>query len=142
MNDVIEDCKVKVNIDVAWGEMDAFQHVNNIVYFRYFETVRIAYFEELGILEEMKRSGIGPILASTQCKYKAPLTYPDSLIVATKIDSLESDRFLMKYYVQSEKTGRIAAEGEGQIVFYDYNNHRRHDIPSEISKKIRELDFS
>lgn len=141
MNQEIEDCKVSISIDVAWGEMDAFQHVNNIVYFRYFESVRIAYFEKLGIFEEMKKSGVGPILGSTQCRYKAPLTYPDTLVVATKVDQLEDDRFTMKYYVQSGKSGRVAAEGEGLIVFYDYNNNQKHEIPSGIKEAIKALDF-
>jgi acyl-CoA thioester hydrolase len=36
-----------MNIPVAWGEMDAMGHINNIIYFRYFETVRIEYFNRL-----------------------------------------------------------------------------------------------
>ena len=142
MNEPVENCKVSINVDVAWGEMDAFQHVNNVVYFKYFESVRIAYFERLGIFENMEATGVGPILGSTQCRFKAPLTYPDKLRVATKIVDLEADRFTMKYYVQSEKTGRIAAEGEGSIVFYDYKNNCKHNIPEHIHSGIKQLDFS
>lgn len=142
MNKQVENCKVSINVEVAWGEMDAFQHVNNVVYFKYFESVRIAYFERLGIFENMKATGVGPILGSTQCRFKAPLTYPDSLKVATKIVDLEADRFTMKYYVQSGKSGRIAAEGEGSIVFYDYKNNCKHDIPEHIHSAIKKLDFT
>lgn len=142
MNEQIENCKVSINVDVAWGEMDAFQHVNNVVYFKYFESVRIAYFERLGIFENMDATGVGPILGSTQCRYKAPLTYPDQLTVATKIVNLEEDRFTMKYFVKSGKTGRVAAEGEGSIVFYDYRNNCKHVIPEHIHREIKKLDLS
>ncbi len=142
MSEQVGNCKVSIYVEVAWGEMDAFQHVNNVVYFKYFESVRIAYFERLGIFENMEATGVGPIPASTQCRFKAPLTYPDSLKVATKIVDLEADRFTMKYYVQSGKSGRIAAEGEGSIVFYDYKNNCKQDIPEHIHSAIKKLDFT
>lgn len=140
MSERFEQCKVSIDTPVAWGEMDAFQHVNNIVYFRYFESARIAYFDRVGINEEMKRSGIGPILASTQCRFKAPLSYPDNISVAAGVSEISDDRFTMKYYVMSHKSGRIVAEGEGVIVFYDYNNSCKHLIPEEIKKRIMLLD--
>ena len=45
MSPVLEGYQVTIDVNVAWGEMDAFEHVNNVVYFRYFESVRMAYFE-------------------------------------------------------------------------------------------------
>ena len=45
--------------DLVWGDMDAFQHLNNVAYFRLFESVRIAYFEKLGILSTMKIQSVG-----------------------------------------------------------------------------------
>lgn len=140
MSEVFKQCQVSIDTPVAWGEMDAFQHVNNTVYFKYFESARIAYFDRVGVNEEMTRSNIGPILASTQCRFKAPLTYPDNVSIATRVSDVSEDRFTMKYFVMSQKSGRIAAEGEGLIVFYDYNNNRKHAIPAEIKKRIVELD--
>ncbi|MCB0148997.1 MAG: acyl-CoA thioesterase, partial [Caldilineaceae bacterium] len=53
MHDLLAGYPVVIEIPVAWGEMDAFQHVNNIVYFRYFESGRIAYFERAGMMNLM-----------------------------------------------------------------------------------------
>jgi acyl-CoA thioester hydrolase len=53
MNESLASCPVIIEIPVAWGEMDALRHVNNIAYFRYFESARIAYFERLGLWEFM-----------------------------------------------------------------------------------------
>jgi acyl-CoA thioester hydrolase len=140
MTKCFEDCNVVITTPVAWGEMDAFQHVNNVVYFRYFESARIAYFEKAGVNKAMQESGIGPILASTQCRFKAPVVYPDSVQVATCVTSIEEDRFTMKYFVKSENQNRIAAEGEGLVVFYDYNKACKHAIPEAIKQQIMLLD--
>ncbi len=74
---LLEDFSVIVEFPVAWGEMDALSHVNNVAYFRYFENARIAYFDRIKIWELMEKTGMGPILASTQCWFRFPLTYPE-----------------------------------------------------------------
>ena len=62
---LLEGFPVIVEFPVAWGEMDALGHVNNVAYFRYFENARIAYFERIKMWNFMEKTGIGPILAST-----------------------------------------------------------------------------
>ena len=89
MHEVLAQCPVVIETPVAWGEMDAFQHVNNIVYLRYFESGRMAYFERLKFIEFMDQTGIGPILASVQCKFKMPLTYPDIVSIGTRISQID-----------------------------------------------------
>jgi acyl-CoA thioester hydrolase len=59
MQDLLKNYPVVIEIPIAWGDMDAFQHVNNIVYFRYFESARIAYFEKLNLNDQMIQTGIG-----------------------------------------------------------------------------------
>lgn len=51
MNPLNEQYPIVLSQDLIWGDMDAFEHVNNTVYFRYFEDARLAYFEKLGMLE-------------------------------------------------------------------------------------------
>src|ERR1700687_352603 len=84
---------VVVETPVAWGDMDSYRHVNNVVYFRYFENVRLEYFRQLDWFEFEKQSGIGPILAATQARFRKPLTYPDTISVGCRIPKLEEDRF-------------------------------------------------
>lgn len=140
MEDVLSACTVVMNIPVAWGEMDAMGHVNNIIYFRYFESVRIEYFNRLNMMGYQQETGIGPILASTECRFKMPLHYPDTVIVGTKILSMEEDRFVMGYEVFSTKHKRIAADGEGVIVTYDYQNNKKVPIPEALRINIMELE--
>jgi acyl-CoA thioester hydrolase len=81
MHTPLADYPVVIEIPVAWGEMDAYGHVNNIVYFRYFETARIVYFGKLESPDFVNRNPLGPILASTSCRFRAPLAFPDHLQV-------------------------------------------------------------
>ena len=133
---------VVIELPVAWGEMDALRHVNNIVYFRYFESARMAYFTRLDIWEYMNETGVGPILASTACKFKFPLVYPDTVSVGTRVTDIEADRFVMKYVVVSHRHAKPAAEGDGLIVSYDYRALRKVPLPGEIKKRIEALEAS
>ena len=116
------------------------QEINNVVYFRYFESARIAYFDRLNLIEFMNRTGIGPILASTQCKFRTPLAYPDTVSVGTRISQIEEDRFVMEYVVVSHRLQRVAAEGEGLIVSYNYREQKKAPIPAEIRQRISDIE--
>ncbi len=140
MQDLLKNYPVVIEIPVAWGDMDAFQHVNNIVYFKHFESARIAYFEKLHFNDQMKNTGIGPILANTQCKFKIPLTYPDTVSVGAKVDLIEEDRFLMKYLVVSHRHKNVAALGEGMLVSFNYHENKKAPIPDEIRARITDLE--
>lgn len=139
-NKLLEGYSVVIEIPIAWGEMDSFQHVNNVVYFRYFESARILYSQKLGLHKLKDETGIGPILGSTSCRYRLPLTYPDTVSVGTKIIDIAEDRFTMKYVIVSHKHQKIAAEGDGVVVMYDYRAGKKTAIPEEIRKRIRAME--
>lgn len=135
----IEEYAVIVKQDVIWGDMDAFSHVNNTVYFRYFEDARMAFFEKTGVIAHMDSTNIGPILASTQCQFRAPLSYPDHILVGARIKEISEKRFTMEYGVYSEQLETLAAKGEGLVVYYDYNQNKSCEIPGEIRENINQL---
>src|SRR6202035_1702223 len=56
---------VLVEQAVVWGDMDSYRHVNNVVYFRYFENARLEYFRRLDWFALEAATGVGPILHST-----------------------------------------------------------------------------
>ena len=126
--------------DIIWGDMDAFGHINNTVYFRYFEDARIAYFDHIGVHEQMKQFSVGPILATTQCNFRLPLDYPDRINIATRASLLSPKKFNMEYVVFSERQGVIIAEGDGLIVYYDYANGKSCEIPDAIVAAIGALE--
>ena len=125
--------------DLIWRDMDAFQHVNNAVYFRYFEDVRMAFFSRAGITAHMERTGVGPILASTRCDFRAPLTFPGRVRVGAAIVDLRAKRFTMEYAVHGESSGVLAAEGEALLVYYDYRAGRSCEIPPPVRDALAPL---
>jgi acyl-CoA thioester hydrolase len=135
----LDDFNIKVDIPVAWGDMDSFKHVNNTKFFKYFETARIKYFEEIGFIESMEKDFIGPILASTSAKFIKPLFYPDTVTIGTRVTSIEPTNFIMEYIIESKSKG-IVAIGESKMVVYDYQSSKKATLPENVRNKIREID--
>lgn len=130
---------IVITVPVAWGEMDAFGHVNNIVFFRYFESARIAYLDAIGFRGDAPGS-TGPILASTHCRFRRPLAYPDTVRVGARATEVAADRFTMEYRIVSETLGEIAADGGGVIVAYDYAAGWKAPLPVPVRERIRALE--
>lgn len=138
----LNEYPVNTSQSVIWGDMDAFEHVNNTVYFRYFEDVRMAFFNKTGVIKHKDDTHIGPILASTQCQFRAPLTYPDNIIVGTRLANIPEPgekRFTMEYAVYSEQLDTIAAKGEGLIVFYDYQANKSCAVPDSLIQAFKNI---
>lgn len=151
MPDALSSFAVIKKVDVRWGDMDAFNHVNNVVYIQYFETVRVAHllhlknhvpadssFDAAAFMEGPTSSsaGVGPILASTSCKYLCPVQYPDELLVGSKVERIDGDRFFMKYAVWSTTLERLCAVGDGLVVTYDYETQSKCPVPPALASAI------
>jgi acyl-CoA thioester hydrolase len=138
---MLRDYPVVVDIVVRWGDMDSLGHVNNIVYLQYFETARVEYLLRLG----MDPPGpawqqFGLILASNSCRYRVPVTFPDTLSVGTRTLAIGEDRVKMHHAAVSQKLGRVVAEGEAMIVSYDYTAGRRATLPTHTRDAILALE--
>src|SRR5215510_7504455 len=99
--DIAREFPVVVQQAVAWGDMDWMRHVNNVVYFRYFENARLEYFRRLDWFKYQEETGIGPILRDTQARFRRPLTYPDTSFIGARLHILQDDRFSLEYRLVS-----------------------------------------
>jgi acyl-CoA thioester hydrolase len=142
VSELLDGMPVVVDFPVAWGDMDAFGHVNNTQYFRWFEDGRLAYFEAIGVTELMEATGVGPILASTECRFRVPLTYPDAVRIGATVTDVQDGEFTMRYVVVSRAHGRVAAEGTGRIVAFDYRVGSKTTWPPELRAAIAKLQGS
>ena len=140
MNDLLALYPVTFSLRVAWGDMDAFQHVNNTVYFRYFESARIAYLEQLQLPDFMSGRGVGPILHSINCRFRRPVTYPDMVIVGVRVTHMGVDRFVMEHTLVSQQHRKIAAQGEALTVTYDYDQLCKAPLPRLVYERILALE--
>lgn len=135
-----KDYATIIPIEVVWGEMDAAQHVNNVAYFRYLETARVHYLWDINFIIDTYAGKLGPILAYIDCKYKAPLTFPDTVLVGVKINmkSFDEYSFIMEQEIYSTKLKRIVAESKSKIVVYDYSKLKKTAIPEDVKKAIED----
>jgi len=140
MKEFLKSYPVIVELPVLWGEMDAFGHVNNVVFFRYLESARVAYFEKINFIGRLDSDNIGPILASTQCKFKIPLIYPDKISVGARVSEIQEDRFVMEYLVVSHTHQAIAAEGDAVVVSFNYRESKKVLVPRDVKKRIEKLE--
>ncbi|MFH1810301.1 MAG: thioesterase family protein [Pseudomonadota bacterium] len=136
---LLEEYPITVRLPVHWGDMDAYQHVNNVVYFRWFETARVSYFDAMHIMGD-PAVPVRPILASVQCRYKAPLLHPDVVVVGARVDGVQEDRFRMSYAVVSEALARVAAVGEGLVVSFDYAAGHKVALPAAWRESIASIE--
>src|SRR5262245_4100121 len=116
--------------------MDAFGHVNNVVYFRYFEAARIEYLARVGWMESKEKVGLGPIVHSTQARFRKPLTYPDTVRVGGRVTEIQADRVVIEHAVVSDRLGAVAAEGQVVVVNFDYRAGVKAAIPAEMRSAI------
>ena len=130
---------VSTEINVKWGEMDAFQHLNNTVYIRYIEDGRIDLLEKLGMSNDMKSFNIGPILASIQCDYLVPVTYPDTIIVFSTVTQTGVKKIELEHKLWSIQQNCLVAKGLGIGVYYDYKALKSCAIPAFIADKLATL---
>ena len=140
MPDHLSEYPAIYETSVAWGEMDAFQHVNNVVYFRYFESARMHYLEQTPAMAELAETGVGPILHSISCRFRFPLTYPDRIRVGVRATALGEDRFTVHHRIVSASHDRIAAEGEGVIVMFDYRQNCKAHVSATLAAAIAGLE--
>jgi acyl-CoA thioester hydrolase len=140
--DPLADFRVVIDQPVAWGDMDSFGHVNNVVYFRYFENARVEYFRRIGWWDYLSESGIGPIVGATQARFRRPVKYPDTLRAGAKVVSFGTDRFTVRHLLVSRTSGELVTEGDAVVVCIDYRANAKVTVPDELRKRIEDLEAS
>lgn len=116
--------------------MDAFSHVNNVVYIRWFESARIDLLNTYSSSVTMAPGGIGPILASIQCNYQRQVHFPDTILVGSKCGRLGKTSFDIDHAVYSVQQKQIVATGTSVIVVFDYDLNRPVRIPDDLRQQL------
>jgi acyl-CoA thioester hydrolase len=123
------------SIVVRSTDLDGQRHVNNAVFFQYFEQARLAHLGRLGFLPTYT-PGEGPrhsiAIAETTCRYKAPAYYGDTLRVTVRTREVKQRSFSLTYEVRREADGVLVAEGESAQVWID-----EHERPVPLPDAAR-----
>jgi acyl-CoA thioester hydrolase len=128
----LSDYRTITTLPVQWGDQDAFGHVNNVIYFRWFESARIDLLNVFESSVTMSGSGLGPILASIKCDYRRQLHFPDTVSIGSRITRVGRSSADIGHAIVSHRQGQFVAEGSSVIVIYDYSAKRVTRIPDDL----------
>ena len=137
---LLEAYPVSIAIPVQWGDQDAFGHVNNTIYFRWFESARIAYFMKMGLPAFQTEDRIGSILAASSCDYRQSITFPDTVHVGIRVTRIGRTSIGFSHRIVSESLGGLAAEGTSTAVVFDYDARRPHPVSESMRQTIAVLE--
>ncbi len=134
--DALAAFRTVTSLPVQWGDQDPFGHVNNVIYFRWFESARVDLVRAMSVSLSMNNSGTGPILASIQCDYRKQLKFPDMLHIGTAVSKIGRSSFELCHSIFSEHWNGIAAEGSCTLVIFDYIQNRPVKIPDNLRLEL------
>ena len=126
------------SIGTRWMDNDAYGHVNNVVYYSWFDTAVNAFLIEQGVLDIHQGDTIGLVI-ETQCNYFAPLAFPQTVEAGIRVAKLgkSSVRYEVGLFAQDSDTA--AAQGHFIHVYVDKANRRPVALPDNLKSLLETL---
>ena len=125
-------------IGTRWMDNDVYGHVNNVVYYSYFDTVVNEYLIRAGVLDVEHGQTIG-LVVETQCNYFAPLAFPDQVDAGLRVVRLGTSS--VRYEVGLFKAGDEAPAAQGHFVhvYVDRATQRPAELPENLQKALERI---
>ena len=124
---------------VRFGDLDAMRHLNNVVFLRYFESARIAYLREI-VPEhrpaDPESEGFGLIFAECHIAYRSPVRFDEEVWISCWIAEVRRSAFRICFEMRVGE--RLAAEGNGWLVGYDYSAEHATPLPDGLRARLEE----
>lgn len=118
-------------VPVRWGDMDAYGHVNNTIYFRYFEQARVEWLEQLDFpVDPCEVSG--PVIINANCTFMIPVNYPATVIVKLYAGDPGRSSVMTWYELFVEGDDRLFAEGAAKVVWMDMQSGKSVPLPDRL----------
>jgi len=133
-----EHYRVFRSISTRWMDNDVYGHVNNVVYYSWFDTAVNAYLIEQGVLDIRQGQTIG-LVVETQCNYFAPLAFPQTIEAGIRVARLgnSSVRYEVGLFAQGEP--QTAAKGHFVHVYVDRVSRRPTPLPHALKSALEKL---
>ena len=122
-------------IPIRWGDMDAMNHLNNTVYFRYLETIRIDWMHSIGCQPDA--SGEGPVIVNAFCNFYKQLEYPGDVL--TKMYVSDPGRTTFETWgtmERADKPGVICAAGGATTIWVDFPAQKAKTLPDWLRQVV------
>ena len=119
------------NIPVRWGDMHAYGHVNNTIYFRYCEQARIEWCEKLGYPVRTDQV-TGPVIINAACTFKIPIVYPSTIVLDMYAGEPGRTSLMTWYELRVLGDERLYAEGSSKMVWMEHCSGRSVPLPDDL----------
>lgn len=130
--------KVFRSIGTRWMDNDAYGHVNNVVYYSWFDTAVNAYLIEQGVLDIHQGETIGLVI-ETQCNYFSPLAFPQTVEAGIRVSRLGSSSVRYEVGLFAAGEALTAARGHFVHVYVDKVSRRPQALPSPLKTVLETL---
>jgi len=115
-------------IPIRWGDMDAMGHVNNTLYLRYMEVVRLEWLFKVGAMPS--RDGFGPVIVNAFCNFIRQLTFPGDVLARHYVAAPGRSSFDTFITLErSDAPGVIYAEGGATTVWTEFKAQKSAPLP-------------
>ena len=121
----------EMRMPIRWGDMDAMGHVNNTVYFRYMESVRLDWIFGCGAHQGQSLQAQGPVIINAFCNFLRQLTYPGDARVTMFVAQPGRSSFETYHTIERvDEPGVVYAEGGAKVVWSDYAGKTSAPMPA------------
>ena len=120
---------------VRWGDMDAYGHVNNTVYFRYAEQCRWEWLEKMELAPGREPTE-GPVIVNASCTFLIPITYPATLEIRMYAGDGGRSSVETHYEIRVLGDARLYAEGSAKVVWIDMVSGKSKPLPEALRAQI------
>lgn len=125
-------------IPTRWADNDVYGHVNNVVYYAWFDTAVNAELVERGVLD-IGAGGIIGLVVETQCRYFAPLAFPQTVEAGVRVAKLGTSSVRYEVGIFAQGSDEPAAEGHFVHVYVDRETRRPVPLPQEWRAVLEQL---
>ncbi len=127
-----------LKIPTRWMDNDVYGHVNNVVYYSYFDTVVNEYLVSSGSLD-IERSRVIGLVIETRCRFFRAITFPDTVYAGLRVARLgnSSVRYEIGLFRNDEETA--AAQGHFVHVYVDRETRRPTGLPVEMREALEKI---
>lgn len=125
-------------ITTRWSDNDVYHHVNNVVYYSYFDTVANSYLMQAGGLDFSTDPVVG-FVVNSNCDYFAPIAFPQGITGALRVDKLGNSSVIYGIAIFADDDPTAAASGTFTHVFVDRESNRPVPIPEPMRAALQKL---
>lgn len=129
-----------ISIPTRFSDMDPQNHVNNVSYFEFLETARMAFLRELGLMEFKIPGKEGPVVVSQTCNYKKQVVHPSTIEVGVRVTKVKNRSLTVSYALYLEGEDDLVLDGHTTLAWTDYQIKKSIPIPQALRQRIQDYE--